>query len=313
MAGIEEFLAGTIRLSTPLILAALGEVVVQRAGVINLGIEGMMLLGAFCGFAVASATGSAATGAAAAAAAGCLVAALFGYLCVARSSDQIVVGMGVNIAMIGLTGVLFRSLFGIDTGATAPALGEVALPGLSLLPVAGRALFTQSILVYLSGVAAVGLWAFLRNPYSLGLKASGIHPEAADAAGVKVHLTRWISVLFGGTMAGLAGGYLTLSQTSTFAENMTNGRGFIALAVVIFGRWNPVGLVFAALLFGGANQTQFWFQARGSVVDVMGHSVALPYQLLLALPYMATLLALAMFAGQYRGPRALGRPFVRST
>lgn len=310
---MEEFLAGTIRLAAPLILAALGEMVVQRAGVINIGIEGIMLAGAFAGLAAGHASGSAGAGVVAAAAAGLSLGVFFALLCVTVRADQIVTGTGLNIAMLGLTGALFRSMYGIEASVTAPGLREWELPLVSQVPLIGQALFNQSALVYGAGLAAAALWWFLRSPYGLGLRACGSNPGAADAAGVRVDRVRWAAVVFGATMAGIAGGYLTLVQTNTFAENMTSGRGFIALAVVVFGRWSPVGVVAAAMVFGAANQAQFWFQARGSELDLAVFTLKLPYQALLALPYAATLAVLAVFAGNHRGPKTLGQPYVRGS
>lgn len=313
MGGLQEFLIGTISLSTPLILAALGEVVVQRSGVINVGIEGMMLAGAFAGFAAGHVTGSVAAGFLGAGIAGVLAGSLFAYACISRKADQIVVGTGMNIGMLGLTGVLFRGIFGIEQALSTPEAPVWRIPLLCHLPIIGPALFSQSPLVYLAGVVAFGVWAFLRSPAALSLRACGVNPEAADAAGVRVDTVRWMAVLYGSALAGLGGGFLSLVQTNTFTENMSSGRGFIALAVVIFGRWNPIGIVLAALVFGGANEAQFWFQARGSAAHILGMSITLPYQALLALPYAATLVVLAVFSGKYRGPKALGQPYVRST
>ncbi len=313
MTGFEEFLIGTIRLSTPLILAALGEVVTQRAGVINIGIEGMMLCGAFAGFVVAHISGSAYAGLMGACAASALTGVFLAFMCVARKADQIVVGTGINIAMLGLTGVLNRGMFGLEQSISTAGFGIVRLPALSGLPVVGSALFAQPVLVYLSGFAAIGIWLFLRSPLALGLRACGANPEAADAAGVRVDTVRWFAVLFGAIMAGAAGAFLSLAQTNTFTENMSSGRGFIALAVVIFGRWNPIGIVLAALIFGSANEAQFWFQARGSALQMFGTIITIPYQALLALPYIATLSLLGVYAGKYRGPKALGHPYVRSS
>lgn len=313
MTGWEEFLAGTIRLATPLVLAALGEVVVQRAGVINISIEGMMLTGAFAGFACAALTGSALAGVAAAALSGLALAALFSYLCISRKSDQIVIGMGINIAALGLTGSLYRAIFGIAASPGVPRLPEMPIGPLKNLPVVGEALFSHSVLVYAALAAAIVLFYFLRAPSALGLKACGANPEAADAAGVNVEGMRWAAVLWGGLMAGTAGAFLSLVQASTFTENMSSGRGFIALAVVIFGRWNPLGILVAGMLFGGATEAQFWVQGRGGVLEVFGQSVKLPYQMFLALPYVVTLVVLTLFSSSYRGPRVLGKPYVRSS
>lgn len=310
--GLTEFLAGTIRLSAPLILAALGETVVQRSGVINIGIEGMMLAGALAGFVAAHAAASAWMGVGAAVAVGVALAALFAWFCMTLKADQIVVGTGVNIAMLGLTGVLYRAAFGIAASVTAPGLPVWSVPVLSDVPTVGQALFAQTPLVYAGGIAALGVWLLLRSPAGLSLRACGASPEAADAAGVRVDAVRWTAALFGGAMAGCAGSFLTLVQTNTFTENMTSGRGFIALAVVVFGRWNPWGVLAAGLAFGATSEAQFWFQAHGSIVHVAGKAVSLPYQALLALPYLATLIVLAMSAGRYRGPKALGQPYIRA-
>ncbi len=313
IAGLTEFLTGTIRLSAPLILAALGETVVQRAGVINIGIEGMMLAGALAGFTVAHGAGSAWAGLAGALGAGVLLACVFAWLCIAMKSDQIVVGTGINIAMLGLTGVLYRGFFGIAQTVTAPTLPVWPTPVLSSLQVIGPAFFMQTPLAYIAGVAAIGVWLLLRSAAGLSIRACGANPEAADAAGIRVEAVRWWAILFGGAMAGVAGAFLTLVQTNTFTENMTSGRGFIALAVVIFGRWNPWGVLAAGLVFGCANEAQFWFQGHGSTLSIAGHQFSLPYQALLALPYLATLAVLALWAGRYRGPKALGQPYIRST
>lgn len=313
MTGFEDFLAGAIRLSAPIVLAALGEVIVQRSGVINIGIEGTMLAGAFFGFLVAFHTGNPVLGVGAAILAGAMIGMVFALFTVIQKANQIVVGTGLNIAMLGLTGVLLRGVFEADARLSVQTLGPWNWPILSGLPIIGKALFSQSVLVYISGAVAIGLWVFLRSRYGLGLRACGSNPEAADAAGVKVDTTRFCAVVFGAALAGLAGAYLSLVQTNTFSENMTSGRGFIALAVVIFGRWSPLGVVAASLIFGLANQAQFWMQARGSSLDFLGISTQIPYQFFLALPYVVTLIVLAFFAGKYRGPSAIGKPYVRSS
>lgn len=313
MTGFEDFLAGAVRLSAPIILAALGEVIVQRSGVINIGIEGTMLAGAFFGFLVAFQTGNPMLGVFASLGAGVAIGIIFALLTVIQKANQIVVGTGLNIAMLGLTGVLLRGIFEADANLGIQPIGVWNWPILSSFPVLGKAFFSQSALVYVSGAIAIGIWIFLRSRYGLGLRACGSNPEAADAAGVKVDAIRFGAVVFGAALAGLAGAYLSLVQTNTFSENMTSGRGFIALAVVIFGRWSPIGVVAASLIFGIANQAQFWMQARGSSLDFLGITAQVPYQFFLALPYLITLFVLAFFSGKYRGPAAIGKPYVRSS
>ncbi|HKG95725.1 MAG TPA: ABC transporter permease [Gemmatimonadaceae bacterium] len=295
-AAAAAFLEATVRTATPLALAALGEVVVERSGVINIGLEGAIIAGAFAGLVAAGAAGVGG-GLAASAAAGVAVAALFGAFAVGLRADQIITGTAVTLFALGLTGALYRALYGA-TGAslTVPTAGALALPGLSRLPVVGRALFAQPVTTYAVYAAVPLLWWWMyRTHAGLGLRALGESPDAAAAAGISPARTRALALLFGGALGGLAGGTLVLAQVGTFAEGMSAGRGFIAIAVVALGRWHPLGVVAAALLFGAASALQFLFQAMGS---------GLPYQLFLALPYVLTLLALAG-AGR-RGPSGRG-------
>jgi simple sugar transport system permease protein len=280
---VEELLVATLRLAAPLLLAALGELVVERAGVVNIGIEGMMLAGAFTGFAVGLASGSPAAGAAAAVGIGALAGLLFAAFAMARKADQIVVGMALSLLALGATGLVSRALY---AGAvpTGPSAGDWAFVGAAALAVP---------------LVAVAL---ARTRWGLRLRAVGESARAADAEGVPVDLVRTLALLVGGAFAGLAGASLSLSQSNTFSEGMTAGRGFIALAIVIFGRWRPAGVLAAALFFGAATALQFRLQARG--LDV-------PYPAFLMLPYAVTLLALAIGTGGARAPADLGRPWQR--
>jgi len=299
---MEALLEAAVRLAAPLLLAALGELVVERAGVINIGVEGMMLTGAFAGFVTAVATGSPAAGTLAAALAGCAAGGLFAGFAVVRKTDQIVVGMAVNLLALGATGLGSRALY---AGAvpTGPTLPPIALPFASELPFVGAALFRQTPFVYgalfASAVIAFGL---ARTRSGLRLRAVGEAARAADAEGVRVDRVRFVAVLFGATLAGLAGAALSLAQSDTFTEGMTSGRGFIALAVVIFGRWSPAGVVLAALFFGAANALQFRLQAQG---------VAVPYPVFLMLPYAVTIAVLSFAAGRVRAPAGLGQAYQR--
>ncbi len=299
---MEALLEAAVRLAAPLLLAALGELVVERAGMVNIGIEGMMLTGALVGFVVAVATGSPAAGAAAAMTAGALLAAVFAVASVVRGADQIVVGTAINLLALGATALALRSLYAGSVPA-APTAPSLAIPLLSGLPGVGLALFHQNAFVY-GGFAlalAVG-WGLARTRAGLALRAVGERARAADALGVSVTGVRCAAVLFGGAAAGVASAVLTLAQSNVFTEGMTAGRGFIALTVVIFGRWRPGGVVLAALFFGFATALQFRLQARG---------LELPYPAFLMLPYLLTLAVLAFATGGSRAPGDLGRAYRR--
>jgi simple sugar transport system permease protein len=296
---LEGFLAALVRVATPLLLAALGETLAERAGVINLGIEGAMLAGALAA-AVGAAAGGPWAGLALAVAAGAALAALFAAVAIGARADQIIAGTATTLAAVGLTGALYRQAFGAaGAGLSIPTLAPVPLPGLSSIPLAGPALFAQPVTTYLALAAVPLLWWFLfRTRAGLAVRAAGESPSSARAAGVPVRAVQAAATVAGGALAGLAGGTLVLAQVGTFAERMTAGRGFIAIAIVVLGRWHPVGVLLAALLFGGATALQFLFQALG---------LAVPYQLFLMLPYLLTLALLAGAVGGVRPPAALGR------
>jgi simple sugar transport system permease protein len=299
---MDALLEAAVRLASPLLLAALGELVVERAGVVNIGIEGMMLVGAFAAFAAASASGSPALGVAAAMAAAGLLGALFAAAAVLARADQIVVGTAVNLLALGATGLGLRAAFP-DGASAAPGLAEGGIPGLAALPLLGPLLFAQAAPVWAALALCAAVTAFLaRTRAGLMLRAVGEAARAADAEGVPVAGVRCAAVLFGAALAGLAGSVLTLSQSHVFTEGMTAGRGFIALTIVIFGRWRPLGVLGAALFFGLASALQFRLQARG---------VALPYPVFLMFPYAVTLGVLAFAAGGGRAPGDLGRPYAR--
>lgn len=293
------FLAATIRIATPLLLAATGELVVEQAGVINLGLEGAMLSGALAS-AIGAIHGGPWAGLVAGLAAGLLVAGVFSAVIVVGRAQQIIAGTAVTLGAVGVTGVVYRSVFGATgPGLSVPTFPAIRLPAVSSIPVLGPVLSDQSILTYLSWVAVplAGLVLF-RTWWGLALRASGESAEAAIASGVPVQRVRVAAILAGGVMGGAAGASLVLGQVGTFAENMTAGRGFIAIAIVVLGRWNPLGVLLASLLFGAAGALQFAVQAGGLTV---------PYQLVLAMPYGLALLALAGAWGRSRAPAGLGR------
>ncbi|MDQ2667656.1 MAG: ABC transporter permease [Gemmatimonadota bacterium] len=293
------FLSATIRTATPLALAALGEVIVERAGLINLGLEGAILAGAF-GSLVGATAGGLAGGYAGAVCGGVITAALFALFVLFLEADQIITGTAITLLSAGTTGTLYRFWYGTSGAALGtPTSTPIAIPILSRLPVIGSALFAQPLMTYVA-YALVPLLAWWLNATHAGLalRSIGERPSAAVAAGIRVTRARTIAVLFGGALGGLAGGTLVLAQAGTFAEGMSAGRGFIAVSIVVLGRWSPVGVGLASLVFGAASALQFAFQAMG------WHA---PYQLFLVVPYVLTLAGLAGLVGRTRAPASLGK------
>jgi ABC-type uncharacterized transport system permease subunit len=293
------FVEAAVRVATPLALAAMGETVAERSGVINLGIEGSMLAGALAA-AIAATSGGPVEGLIAAAAAGLVLAILFAAVAVGARGDQIITGTAITLLASGVTGTVYRRVFGnAGVPLTMPTLGPVRVPLLAGIPVLGPALFNQPITTYLAYGLVPLLWYLLyRTRWGLGLRAAGESVEAARAQGVAIERTRIIAVAIGGALAGVGGGARVLAQVGTFAEQMTAGRGFIAIAIVVLGAWHPVRVAAAALLFGAVSALQFLFQGLGSPV---------PYQLFLMLPYVLALAALAGRIGRVRSPAALAR------
>lgn len=293
------FLAAAVRVATPLLLAATGETVTERSGVINLGLEGMMLAGALAATLGASTAGPW-TGLALAVLAGMALAAGFAAVTIAAQADQIIAGTALTLGAVGLTGTIYRQAFGTGgAGLALPTLAAVPIPGLSRIPILGPALFDQPAPTYLALVALpIVWWALFRTRPGLALRATGEGAAMARAAGLRTDLIRTVATVIGGGFAGLAGATLVLAQVGTFAEKMTAGRGFIAIAIVVLGRWHPAGVGLASLLFGAATALQFLFQTLGWEV---------PYQLFLMLPYALTLLALAGLVGRVRPPAGLAK------
>jgi ABC-type uncharacterized transport system permease subunit len=298
---LTSLLQSTVTMAVPLLLAALGELIAERGGIINIGLEGMLLSGAFAAMSVTYSTGAPLLGLLAAWGAGLSLAALFAYVVVRYSANQVVVGTAINLLAIGLTGVAYRAIFGV-TGAALTVTGftPLPIPGFASLPIVGHALFAQTGLGYLAfalvPIIACGLYQTIPG---LKLRMVGENPPAAAAQGVAVEWTQTAALLGCGVLAATAGAYLAIAYAHTFIEGMSAGRGFIALAIVIFGRWSAWGILGAALLFGLATALQFHVQALG---------LAIPYQFLLMLPYVLTLLVLAGYAGTTHAPAALGVP-----
>jgi simple sugar transport system permease protein len=293
------FLAAAVRVATPLLLAALGETVAERGGVINLGIEGAMLCGALAS-AIGATWGGAWTGVAAAVLAGALASWVFALVAIRGRADQIIAGTAITLGAVGLTGAVYRAVFGAAGAALSiPTLAPVKVPLLDRLPYIGTALFAQPATTYIAFVTVPLVWWLInRTRTGLALRAAGESVAGARAAGVAIARVRTRATVLGGAFAGIAGASLVLAQVGTFAERMTAGRGFVAIAIVVLGRWSPVGVLAASLLFGAATALQYLLQALG--LDV-------PYQLFLMLPYVLVLLALAGAVGRARAPAELGR------
>ena len=300
---IEAILLTVATASTPLLLAAIGELVVERSGVLNLGVEGMMIVGAVAAFITAQATGNPYLGALAGLAAGVAASALFALLAVWLVTNQVATGLALTIFGLGVAGMVGEGFVGLPGVKLAP----VELPLLSDIPVIGPLLFAQDALFYASLAITLGVaWFLFRTSAGLRLRAIGEAPGSAHALGLDVLRVRTLAVLFGGACAGLAGAQLTLVYTTQWIENVTAGRGWIALALVVFASWRPWRVVVGAYLFGAVTIAQFHAQALG---------VRLPSQFLAALPYLATVLVLVVIAGNRRftlvnTPASLGRPFV---
>jgi simple sugar transport system permease protein len=302
LAWIVPVILSVISASTPLLLAATGELVTEKAGVLNLGVEGMMLAGAIVGFAVVVTTGSGLLGIAGAAVAGALLALVFAVLTLTFLANQVATGLALTIFGVGFTALMGTSYVGI----ALQGLPSLNVPGLSDLPVLGPILFQQDILVYGSFALLAGVgWFLYRTHAGLVLRSIGDSHDAAHAIGYPVVAIRYAAVAFGGAMSGLGGAYLSLAYTPMWAENMTAGRGWIALALVVFAAWRPWRLLLGAYLFGGVTILQSALQAAG---------VRIPPQFLGMLPYLVTIAVLVIISSnrariRLNAPACLGKPF----
>lgn len=302
----------TIRLSTPLVCAAIGGLFSERSGVINIALEGLMLAGAFAAAAVTYYTHSPWIGLSAAAAAAALFAFLLALICIRFKANEVVAGTGINILFLGLPAVLSGALF-LSSGSTPQIPRNELLPTLAaLIPIAPpwRILTDVSVISLFALLAvAASSYVLYRTPFGLRLRAVGENPAAADAAGVRVNRLRYIGVVLSGVLAGIGGAYLSVGQSSLFTRNMTAGRGFIALAALIFGKWRPVQTMLACLLFGFADALTI--QMQGVVKLPSGEDV--PVQFIQMIPYVVTIVVLAGFIGQSRAPGALGVPYEKES
>ena len=315
---IGSLIASTLRVSTPLILCALAAVLSERSGVIDLGLEGKMLMCAFAAAATGALTGSIGLALLAALAVGVALSMLHGYACVSHTGDQVVLGMAITMTAAGLSVVLGIAWFA-QGGQTPPVPEAVRLSRwfvgagelVAQLPLVGTALslalFGHNLMVYgtLVGVAFVW-WLLYRTRFGLRLRAAGENPTMVDAAGVSVKLLRYQALALNGVLSALAGAYLVIAQNPSFIPNMTAGRGYMALAALIFGKWHPVGALWACLLFGFLDAVSIRLQ--GAELPLIG---AVPVQFIQALPYILTVVLLAGFIGKSVAPAALGRPYVK--
>jgi ABC-type uncharacterized transport system permease subunit len=321
-----ELFSSAVRIATPLALAAIGGTICERSGVVNIALEGIMLVGAFFGVAVTLATGSTWLGVLAAVAGGAALAGIHAFASVTLRMDQVVSGTALNILALGLTGFLMEVFYG-HPGTTdsvrhtlgavfdfpTPGYGEwVQRAGAAIVPPTlpqtiwywiDSVFLSFTPIVYLAIIVAIGgQWAMYRTRWGLRLRAMGEHPRAADTVGIRVRAGRYSAVLISGVLGGLAGANLTLEQVGSFNENMTSGRGFIALAANIFGRWTPLGSYLASLLFGFADALQIKLQAFQDVIRI-------PVQFFLMLPYLLTVIVLAGVMGRAVAPAAVGKPY----
>jgi len=298
-----DLLQGSLLLAVPIAFGAFGGVFCERAGVVNIAIEGQLLVGAFAAAVVASVTGSVYLGLLAAPVAGWLLGLLLALFTVKYAVNQIIVGVVLNVLAVGLTSFLFSAVLkpNAETLNSPPLMEPVAIPLLSSIPVLGPVLFRQTVIVYAMYVAVVALSvALFRTRWGLRVRAVGEHPEAADTVGIQVNRTRWRNVLWGSATAGFGGAFFTIGYIGAFGQEMSGGKGYIALAAMILGRWTPLGSLGAALLFGFATKL-------ASALSVLGTPV--PSQFMQMLPYLLTIFAVAGFVGRVRGPAAAGVPY----
>lgn len=298
-------LAGGLSLSVPLIFGAMCGVLSERVGVVNIAIEGQLLAGAFSSAVVATLTGNPFIGLLAAAVAGVLVSFVLAAFAIKYFVDQVIVGVVLNVLVVGVTSFLFSQLLApnAETLNSPPRFPRLPIPVLADIPVIGPMLFNQTVIVYLMYVTVAVVYVGLfHTRWGLRLRAVGEHPQAADTVGINIARTRFWNVALGGAIAGLGGAFFTLGSVGAFNKEMTAGAGYIALAAVIFGQWDPIRATLAALLFGFASNLQ-------NTLGVIGSPV--PSEFMLMLPYVVTIFAVAGLVGKVRGPAAAGKPYIK--
>nr|WP_233194048.1 ABC transporter permease [Cryobacterium sp. M25] len=303
---VPGLLFGSLSLAVPLIFGALGGVISERVGVVNIAIEGQLLAGAFTSAMVASLTNQPILGLVAAMFAGVLVSMVLASFSIKYFVDQVIVGVVLNVLVIGVTGFLYSQVMAPNAALLnqPPRFERINIPLISEIPIIGPVLFRQTLIVYIMYVAvALVYYGIFHTRWGLRLRSVGEHPQAADTVGINVGRTRFWNVSLAGAIVGLGGAYFTLGSVGAFGKEMTAGAGFIALAAVIFGRWDPIRATLAALLFGFASNLQ-------NVLSVIGSPV--PSEFMLMLPYLITIAAVAGFVGTSRGPAASGKPYIKS-
>lgn len=295
-------LTSGVRLATPYLYAAIGETFGQRSGVLNLGVDGIMLMGAFSGFYVVLNTGNLWLGLLAAIIVGGILGLATAFVDVTMQAEQGISGIGFYLFGLGMSDLLFQKL--VNQVETVPTFPELPIPILSSIPIVGDILFNQNIMVY-GAYLLVPLAAFIINKTTLGLKiqAVGENPEAADSLGVSVNRVRYFTVTLGGVLSGVAGASLSIALLGVFQQNLTNGLGFIAVALVYFGGWRPAWVLLGSLLFSMINSLQVWVQVIG---------IPIPSDVAVMLPYVMTILVLIVSAGRVRSPKALTKPYERA-
>jgi ABC-type uncharacterized transport system permease subunit len=301
MGVIAGILTSAIRLATPYLFAAIGETFSQTSGVVNLGVDGIMLVGAYAAFYIVLNTGNPWLGLLAAMGVGLLMGLLMAFISVTLKAEQGISGIGLYMFGLGLSSLLFKTTIG--TVKTVTGFQEVRLPLLGSIPVIGDIFFKHSLLVYAAFLLVpLAWWVLEKTTWGLRIKAVGQNPAAADSLGVNVDRVRYLSVCAGSILAGIAGASLSISLLNLFQDNLTAGMGFIAVALVYFGGWKPLGVLGGALLFSTVNAFQLWMQVLG---------VKIPSDVAIMLPYLLTIAALAITINRVRAPAALNKPFER--
>jgi general nucleoside transport system permease protein len=294
--------AMAIRMAIPVLFTALGGLIAQKSGVFNFGVEAMMLVGAFLGYYGSLVTGSPWIGLLFAVISGALLGLFLGFASIRLGVNQLVIGIGTSIFALGLTSYLYR-LMNVGTSTEAPIFPNINIPGLSDIPILGTILFQHSFLVYIGFIIVPILaWFFKKTTIGLNLRAAGENPQVVDTAGIDVYRYRYIAMMISGMLAALGGSFLTLTQVSRFLENITSGRGWIAISAIILGKYNPWGVLAACLLFGAADALQMQAQVLG---------VKIPYPFLMMTPYVLAILAISGVVGKVHQPAAQGQPYMK--
>jgi Uncharacterized ABC-type transport system, permease component len=301
---IGELILSTVRMATPILLVALAELYSERAGLVNIGLDGIMSFGALSGFMVCFITGSPILGIVAGACGGILVNMIYAYCTISLCAEQIVYGMAINIFAPAVASFIYRIYFGVSsTLAQGTLMKTAAVPVLKDIPFLGKLLFDQTPMVYFAYLMVIFTAVFFnKTKKGLNYKAVGEYPKAAETLGINVVRQKYVACIICGALAGIGGAYLTTCYVNTYSDGVVAGRGFIALSAVIFGRWSSGGVLLACLLFGFCDALQLRLQIL---------STSTPYQLFQMIPYVCTLVALAMFGIKKAGPKANGKPYLR--